>query len=91
MAMDGLIGEILNEVDLPVVEGADLLSVNRERPDQVLFLEHRYDKKRPNATKLDAGDDLWFALGVPCVRQEVGDMDYLLGPHHVAKGRCRTL
>ena len=88
---DGLVGEILDQLDLLVGEGTDLLPVNRERPDQVVFLEHRHDEKRPNATKLDAGDNLWFALGVPWVCREVGDMDYLLGPHHAAKGGCRTL
>ena len=36
-------------------------------------------------------NNLWFALGVPWVCQEIGDMDYLLGSHHAAKGGCRTL
>ena len=34
---DGLIGKILDQLDLLVGEGTDLLAVNRDRPDQIAF------------------------------------------------------
>ena len=37
---DGLVGEILNQLDLLVGEGANFLAVKRERTNQLVLLEH---------------------------------------------------
>jgi hypothetical protein len=63
MAMTAWLAKF-SKLNLLVVEGTDLLPVNRERPDQVLFLEHRHDEKRPNAD---------LAEGVAVVLAEIGN------------------
>jgi hypothetical protein len=78
MAMTAWLAKF-SKLNLLVVEGTDLLPVNRERPDQVLFLEHRHDDKRPNAD---------LAEGVAVVLAEIGNR-LVIGnkaarePHHL--------
>ena len=50
---DGLGGEVLHQLDLLVGERADLLAVDADRADQLVFLEHRHERVGPSAAELD--------------------------------------
>jgi hypothetical protein len=41
---DGLLREIVHKLDLLVREGTDLLAVDRDNADQIIFLHHRHGK-----------------------------------------------
>src|SRR5262249_11459201 len=49
---DSLRGKILDQTYLLIVEGADLLAINSDRTNQVVFLEHWHDQKRPSPGNL---------------------------------------
>src|SRR5262249_8756082 len=44
---DGLVGEVLHQLDLPIGERTDLLAVNAERTNQLVLFEHRYCEYSP--------------------------------------------
>ena len=44
MAMTAWSAKFVDQLDLLVGEGADLLPVDGESADQLLFLEHRHDR-----------------------------------------------
>src|SRR5262249_7969285 len=50
---DRLGGEILDQLDLLVGEGADLLAVDADSPDQLLILQHRDAENGPSAREVD--------------------------------------
>ena len=94
---DGLRGEILQQFDLLIGERAHLLAVNSDRADQLVVLEHRYDKKSPKSAETDGGNEKRFPLDVGRFLFDVGDMNSLLcllqralraGP---GPGRCGPL
>src|SRR5262245_62116391 len=41
---DGLRGEVLDQIYLLIIKGADLLAIDSDRTNQVVLLEHRYDQ-----------------------------------------------
>jgi hypothetical protein len=47
---DGLIGEVLDQLDLLVGERPHLLAVDHDRTDQLLLLQHRHEKHRPDGS-----------------------------------------
>src|SRR5262245_23951378 len=54
---DGLVGEALDQLYLLLGKGPNLLPVDGEGADQVIFLEHRDDEKRPEASQIDECDE----------------------------------
>src|SRR5262245_45702139 len=86
---DRLRGEILNQFDLLVGEGANFLMKDCDSSNQVIILEHRHNNAGPNATKLDGVDDRWIALGIRLCRCNVGGLDRLLGSDQLAQGGTR--
>ena len=72
---DGLGGEILDQLDLPIGEQADDLPVNADSADQLIVFEHRYADHRPIAG-CNAGDHEWMVLGR--YGPDIGDLDHLL-------------
>src|SRR5215831_16610559 len=49
---DSLRGEILDQLDLLIIEGSDLLPIDSDSTNQVVLLEHRHDQKRPSSGNL---------------------------------------
>ena len=49
---DGLGGKVLNQLDLLIGEGPDLLPINGDSADQLVFIEHRDNEKRAGAGKV---------------------------------------
>jgi hypothetical protein len=47
---DGLSGEVLHQRDLLVGEGPNLISVQDERADQLVILQHWDGQNRPDTT-----------------------------------------
>src|SRR5262249_36701653 len=64
---DGLRGEILDQIDLLIVEGSDLLAIDSDRTNQVVFLKHRHDQKRASS-----GNPGYRRIGI--FRSDVGDV-----------------
>ena len=65
---DGLGGEILHQLDLLVGERPDLLAVNDDRADQLVFLQHRHGQQRARAAEFRR----WVTRALPrtCPRSE---------------------
>jgi hypothetical protein len=52
---DGLLGEIAHQFDLLVGEGTDLLAIDGNRTDQLVFFQHRHADKCARAMPNEAG------------------------------------
>ena len=52
MAMTAWRGEVRDQLDLLVGEGADLLAVDGDGANQLVLLEHRDDEKRASPRKV---------------------------------------
>src|SRR5262249_28106853 len=61
----------LEEVNLLVRKGADLLAINANRAHHFLFLEHGNDEERTRARQLDHRDNRWATSDVGGVRSKV--------------------
>src|SRR5262249_26692518 len=72
---DRLVGEALDQLYLLPGKGANLLPIDGEGADQVIFLEHRNNEKRPEASQIDECDKSWFTLNVSGVRSDISDMN----------------
>src|SRR5215510_2764788 len=83
---DGLSGEILHQLDLPIGERADGLPVNADSADQLIVFEHRYADHRPIAGEFGGGNDRWITLDVGLHPPNVGDLDNLFGSGDPSKG-----
>src|SRR5215472_9444746 len=67
-------GEVLHQLNLLVGERADLLTVDSDRTDQLILLEHRYDQNGASAGYLGQGNRRWLAFDVGLLQSEVGDV-----------------
>src|SRR5262249_39047154 len=76
---DGVVSEVLHQLDLPIGERADDLPVNAESADQLTIFEHRYGDHRPIAGEFGGGNDRWITLDVGLHPPNVGDLDNLFG------------
>src|SRR5262249_24598625 len=56
---NGLAGKALNQFDLLVRKGADLLAIDADRTHHLMFLEHGNEEERASARQLHHGDNLW--------------------------------
>ena len=75
---DGLVGEVGDQLDLLVGERADLLPINRDRADQLVFLQHRHEKQRSGAAHVGQRHDGGKALPVALVVSDVRNLKRLL-------------
>ena len=53
---DGLVGKVLDQLDLLVGKGPDFLPVYGERADQFVLFKHRHQQTRAYSSKFDGGD-----------------------------------
>src|SRR5262245_4413526 len=88
----GLLGKIADQLDLLVGERSDLLAVDGDRADQLVFLKHGHSDVRPRAAELRriAGLRLGSIIGgvgqLPCL-QDAGEK----GPGFGAKRSAAPL
>src|SRR5262245_5045219 len=88
---DGLSSEVLDQLDLLVGEGADLLSVDSDSADQFVVLEHRNGQYCPGTGELDdlrkgvAGWD----IKVMRLVEDVRDLCWLFGCKCASERRPR--
>src|SRR5262249_56487081 len=75
---DGLRGEVLDQLDLFVGEGPNLLAINADRSNELVFLEHRHPEPRARARQFDKANHEVIALDVSLLSREVVNVDYLL-------------
>ena len=87
---DGLIGEALEQLDLPVAEWADFLAVDADGSDQLVILEHWHNKEGAAARKLDLGDEQGIALQVGWFFGDIGDVHQLPCPGDTPKASTRA-
>src|SRR5262249_46104042 len=76
---DGLVGEVLDQLDLLVAERADLQAVDNDYANELSLLEHRDPKHRAIAKKLDAGDYAGITLYIGLVSGQGANMKDLFG------------
>ena len=81
-------GEVLDQFDLLVGEGANFLAVNDERADQFVLLQHRNGYERPNASEFNGSSDFRIVLfSVGRQRRRIGAMHHCFSCHHASKGK----
>src|SRR3974390_1080799 len=81
----GLGGEILQQLDLLVGEGAHLLAVDGDGADQFVFLEHWYGENGASTSLLDQANRPRLAFDVALLHPEVGNVLQLLCRDHAAE------
>src|SRR5262245_53637572 len=81
---DGLAGEILDQFDLLVGERADLLTIDGDRADQLILLDHRGDKECARSGEVDESNDQRIAFAVRWHRPKVVDVHDLPGPEDLS-------
>src|SRR5262249_12559148 len=86
---DGLVSEVLHQLDLPIGERADDLPVNANSADQLTVFEHRYADHRPIAGEFGGGNDRWITLDVGLHPPNVGGLHNLFGSGDPSKGSVR--
>jgi hypothetical protein len=74
-----LVGKNLNQVDLLVGEGADLLAEDGDGADQFTLLEHRDHEPGPEPSEFNTRNCQWVAVKVGLICTIVGNMDCLAG------------
>jgi hypothetical protein len=82
---DGLLGEVADQLDLLIGEGAHLLPVDVDVADQLAFLEHRHQQQGAGTGQLDHRDGGRVAVAVGPLRCQILDLDDLLGALHAAE------
>ena len=84
MAMTAWVGEIRQQLDLLIGEGAHFLTVNLDDADQAPFFQHRSSEHAARAGKLSKRR-LHRIIHVARDRLHVGYLNHLLGSQHTAK------
>src|SRR5262245_11013572 len=74
---DRLGSKILDQRDLLVAEGSNLLAIDDDSAGQLLLLEHRHCEKGSRARQFDKSDQEVIAFAVSRLRREVVNVDYL--------------
>jgi len=77
---DGLSREVLDQVDLLIGEGTDLLPVNPHTPNENIVLEHGYNKKSTSPAKM-VNRRFRFCDG------HIDHLDWPLSPYKLTKRR----
>src|SRR5262249_21342530 len=84
---DGLVGEVLDQLDLLVSERAHLLAIDTDATNQVVVLEHGNAQYGPKTGYFDARDDDRIAIDVALVQRYVGGMNRALCCNDLCKTR----
>src|SRR5215472_13386268 len=87
---DGLVGEILDQLDLLVGERTDLLAVDDEAADPFALFEQRRKHRRACATELDGGHRARVALDIVRIIPHIVDMDDASGRQGSDRAGART-
>ena len=100
MAMTACVGEVLDQLDLLVGEGTDLLPVDADYADQFVVLEHRHGEEGAGTPEVSERSDCRIAIEVGLGRSQIIDMHYLpcsrdtaetaagIGTDYHAAGEC---
>ncbi len=72
---DGLIGEALDQRNLLVREGAHLLTIDGDDPDQFMVLEHRHGEKGPSAGLFGECDTDRIPFGVSLLGRDIRNVN----------------
>src|SRR6478672_9077376 len=88
---DGLAREALDQLDLLVGEGSNLLTIDGNCANQLVLLEHRHDDKGAGAAEIGHSPDRRKAVKVSWVSLEVVGMNWLFGASDAPQRRlgCR--
>src|SRR5262249_43134058 len=68
---NGLRSEVGDQLDLFVRKRTDLLSVDGNRADQLVLLEHRRDEKGTGAASIRKLNEGWFTFNIGLLRPDV--------------------
>jgi hypothetical protein len=71
--------EVRDQLDLLVSEGTNLLTINDDRANKLVLLEHGHGDEGAGAGEFDGGDAQWLALAVSLLRGDIGNVDQSLG------------
>src|SRR5262249_4901143 len=74
---NGLRSEVGDQLDLFVRKRKVLLSVDGNRADQLVLLEHRRDEKGTGAASIRKLNEGWVTLHIGLLRPDVGDVNNL--------------
>src|SRR5262249_50058417 len=74
---DGLAREVRDQLDLFFAERSNFLPIDRDRTEQLTFLEHRHDEKAPRSGRFDEVNQLGKTLDIGALCREIGNMDYV--------------
>src|SRR3954470_14678078 len=86
----GLIGEISDQLDLLFTECPNLLSVDGDRADELMLVEHRDNDERSGTTKFGGSDEIRIALDPDLLlRPGIEDVNRLFRPRDTAKTASR--
>ena len=75
---DGLVGEVLHQLDLLVGERTNLLAIDADRADQLVLLEHRHGKTAVRSPRADVADEQRIAFQVGRFRRDIDDVNRCL-------------
>ena len=86
-----LVGEVREQLNLLVGERTHFLTIDGDRADQLVLLQHRHGEKCPHAAELDRRNSGRKAFtDVDLVSREVSDMNHLFGRDQAAEDAFRT-
>ena len=80
----------MTQLNLLIGERANLLSVNRDRSDELGVFEHRNSQKRAGPTGLDKPNERREAVDVGLICPDVGDMNHLPCASDTPKRKLRA-
>src|SRR6185312_7358235 len=87
---DGMGGEILKQLDLPLGEGTHLLAVDDDGADELAVLEHRHTDKRARPRLFDGDNTQRGPRGIGGIRFEIGDMKHPFFANDAAEAGVRA-
>ena len=88
---DGLRGEVRDQLDLLVREGAHFPAVNGDGTDQCFFLNIGTPRNVRAPLELNERDHAGIALNISLLRGKVGDMNDLLRSNHLGERTLRIV
>jgi len=87
---DSLVGELFDQIDLPLAELPHLLAVHHNNADQLVIPEHRHRNHGSTASNLDGGDADRITFGICPFCTKVEDVDDLFGLRRAGESGSRA-
>src|SRR5262249_46868230 len=87
---DGLRGKVSDQLDLLIAERSDLLAINDDGADKLVFLKHGNAKEGSASRDFDGGDAQRIAFGIGRFGSEVRNVNDLLSIEDSAKASLWT-